>query len=196
MKDDPRLAVLVPTWTNDIKEKLFPSNWPITDKMETIFIFPSSFVWIVEQPSYPNHLLWLHFLCAPHIALLSSFLANVGMTRIQLIWSAGWIICFSDKGWVLTSNTVRTFIYCKYPSNILKVICSRKKICHSCLSWLTICKLPLSNPVSFHLLTKPICSEGPSQKHLVTSLALPSSTSVTGETVTSSATLLRLSLSD
>lgn len=42
MKDDPCLAILVPTWTNNIKEKLFPFNWPIIDKMETLFIFPTS----------------------------------------------------------------------------------------------------------------------------------------------------------
>lgn len=67
------------------------------------------------------------------------------MTRIQLPGSAGWIIHFSL---IKPGNTVRTFIYCKDHSNILKDIKegSARAACHDSLLQAPLAKFP-----SFHL---------------------------------------------
>lgn len=69
------------------------------------------------------------------------------MTRIQLPGAAGWIIRFSL---IKPGQGVRTFIYCKDHSNILKDIKegSARAACHDSLLQAPLAKFP-----SFHLPT-------------------------------------------
>lgn len=96
------------------------------------------------------------------------------MTRIQLPGAAGWIIRFSL---IKPGHTVRTFIYCKDHSNILKDIKegSARAACHDSLLQAPLAKFP-----SFHLPTG----------FLNPALLCPSSSSVTGQAAILSSTLL------
>lgn len=76
------------------------------------------------------------------------------MTRIQLPGAAGWIIHFSL---IKPGNTVRTFIYCKDHSNILRDI-KEGSATAACRD--SLLQAPLIKSLNFHLPTNPTCSRG------------------------------------